>query len=81
MLSGGAVIDCRIVAEGRLDGCVAQSEAPADLGFGEAASKVARAMQANLWTREGDPTVGARVRLPMKFVYSGEAAKPPAPTR
>ena len=74
VLSGGAVLDCRIVAEGRLEACAVQSESPADLGFGDAASKVAPAMQANLWTREGDPTVGARVRLPMKFVYSGEPA-------
>ena len=77
VLSGGATLDCRIGPDGALGGCTVVSESAPGLGFGAAAVAVGSVMQANLWTRDGEPTAGARVKLPLKFVYTGEAAKSP----
>ncbi len=78
VLNGGATVECRIGADGTLTNCTSLQESAPNLGFGAAAVAVASVMQANLWTRDGEPAVGAKVKLPLKFVYAGEeAAKTP----
>ncbi|CAN7486842.1 energy transducer TonB [Phenylobacterium sp. LjRoot164] len=70
------VIACDVVEGGQLAGCATQSEEPGGLGFGEAALALAGAFQARPWTAEGLPTVGGRVRIPIRYEFPAEA--PPA---
>lgn len=78
ILSGTGVVDCAITASGTLQECMVVGETPPAAGFGASALAIASLMQASLWTRNGDPTSGGRVRLPLKFIYSGDDAKPPS---
>ena len=61
------VMECQVAAGGELDGCVIQSEAPADLGYGQAAIALAPTFRLSIWTDEGLPTVGSKVRVPIRF--------------
>ena len=71
------VIACDVVENGRLAGCTTQREEPSGLGFGEAALALAGSFQAKPWTAEGLPTVGGRVRIPIRYDFPADA--PPAP--
>lgn len=80
VLSGKAVVECRIGVGGALEACSAKSQEPEGLDFGLSGEKVASIMQANLWTRDGEAAVGQRVMLPLRFIYSGTPpAAAPAP--
>jgi len=70
------VLDCQIVPGGHVSDCKVASETPADKGFGASALAVAPYVQVSVWTPEGLPTVGARLRVPFRFEF-GEP--PPAP--
>jgi TonB family protein len=70
VLSGLGVVDCRVGEDGALLDCTVVNESPAELGFGEAARKVASILRANIWSRLGEPTAGATLRLPLRFIYS-----------
>ena len=71
VLSGRGSVDCAVSAQGMLTDCKVIGEAPAGLGFGAAAVIMAQAMQVNLWTRDGEPAVGARVKMPLTFIDQG----------
>lgn len=60
-------LDCEVIAGGRLQGCRTTAESPAGRGYGEAALKLSPQMQVALWTDEGRPTVGSRVRATLKY--------------
>lgn len=77
VLSGRAVVACRVAADGALEACKPQSETPEGQGFGEAGLKIAAVMKANLWGQDGEPTVGETVVLPIRLLYNGDP-KPPA---
>lgn len=64
---GVGVADCAITADGNLTDCKVGREDPVGLGFGEAAVRVAQAMQMSPWTDDGRPVDGARIRLPIQF--------------
>ena len=74
VLNGGATVECRLDGAGQMTACTAIAESAPNLGFGAAAVKISSLMQANLWSRVGEPVIGARVRLPLRFIYSGEGA-------
>ncbi len=65
--TGMGKVDCRIGETGALGACALVEEQPIGLGFGQAALTVAPEMRANLWTREGGPTVGTHVIVPLRF--------------
>ena len=71
-MKGEARVACTIAADGSLKDCALRSEAPQRMGFELSALAVAGVMKANLWTRDGAPTVGARIVLPVTLVYGGE---------
>jgi hypothetical protein len=73
--AGRGVADCLVGPDGALTDCRVASEKPAALGFGEAAVQVAQTMRMNLWSEDGRPTVGARIRLPVEFSLADGAAK------
>ena len=61
------VMECQVVAEGALAGCAAQTETPAGLGYGDAAIRLASAFRLSVWTDEGLPSIGGKVRVPIRF--------------
>ena len=61
------VMECQVVAEGALAGCIAQTETPSGIGFGEAAIRLSPAFRLSVWTDEGLPSIGGKVRVPIRF--------------
>lgn len=74
------VMACTVGMKGALEGCEAQSEAPKGLGYAEAALRLSPAFRLSVWTDEGLPTVGGKVRVPLRFDLDEamKAAKPSA---
>nr|WP_272886973.1 TonB family protein [Phenylobacterium aquaticum] len=70
-------LDCLIAPGGHVSDCKVASESPPDKGFGASALAVAPYVQVSVWTPEGLPTVGARLRVPFRFEFG--APPPPAP--
>lgn len=58
---------CDVQAGGTLSGCVVDREEPAGQGFGAAILTLAPKFQVGLLSGEGMPTVGAKVRVPVRF--------------
>jgi TonB family protein len=68
---------CAVVAGGHVDDCRVESESPAGQGYGAAAQRMAPFFLMSIWTVEGLPTVGGRVRIPIRYeVPAGETAGP-----
>jgi hypothetical protein len=61
------VMTCSVMADGKVDGCAVESEDPASLGYGAAALSLTNYFRLAVWTEEGLPTVGGRVRIPLRF--------------
>ncbi|MEW5685102.1 MAG: TonB family protein [Pseudomonadota bacterium] len=58
---------CDVQAGGTLDGCAVDREEPAGQGFGPAILALAPKFKVELMSAEGMPTVGAKVRVPVRF--------------
>lgn len=58
---------CEVVAAGMLTGCGVDREIPAGQGFGEAILSLSDRFRVDLMSAEGMPTVGAKVRVPVRF--------------
>ena len=58
---------CDVQAGGALAGCVVDREEPAGQGFGPAILALAPKFRVGLMSAEGMPTVGAKVRVPVRF--------------
>ena len=58
---------CDVQAGGALSGCVVDREEPAGQGFGQAILALAPKFRTALMSAEGMPTVGAKVRVPVRF--------------
>jgi TonB family protein len=58
---------CDVQAGGTLSGCAVDREEPAGQGFGPAILALAPKFQVALMSAEGMPTVGAKVRVPVRF--------------
>lgn len=72
-----ALIDCRVVATGRVEGCAAVSEDPAGKGVGSAAVALAANVRLTTWTNEGLPVVGGHVRIPIRYKAGPPSAADP----
>ncbi len=70
-IEGAASLDCIVDAEGRL-ACSVTSETPPNMGFGEAAVRVARQFRMNPQTVNGQATAGGRYRLRIPFRFAGD---------
>lgn len=78
VFSARVMLSCEAQHEGKLS-CTVESEEPSSLGFGEAALKIAPYFRLHTWTIEGLPTVGAQLRVPIRF-ESGEPTESAAAT-
>lgn len=58
---------CTVQAGGSLDGCAVDREEPAGQGFGQAVLALASRFKVEPWSAEGLPTVGAKVRVPVRY--------------
>ena len=79
--TGLGVADCVVGADGSLTGCHPLPGDPPDLGFSEAAVKVAEAMRMSPWTSASGPVDGADVRLPIRFNLAPSSAPAPSPPK
>lgn len=67
------VMDCSVGAGGALSGCAVESEEPAGQGYGAGALALAPKIRVGLMTADGVPTVGARVRVPIRYELTPQA--------
>ena len=63
LVNGKAVIECTVVANGTVAGCVARSETPRGWGFGEATVRASSKFRMRPRTIDGAPVEGAQVRI------------------
>jgi hypothetical protein len=70
------VLSCLVGEGGVLNACQTVSEDPAGYGMGVGATALSGKFKVGVWTDEGLPTVGGRVRVPI--VYNLTDAAPPA---
>lgn len=61
------VLVCDVQAGGTLSGCVVDREEPAGQGFGQGVLALASKFKVEPWSAEGLPTVGAKVRVPVRY--------------
>ena len=65
---GVGTIACEIAKDGKLENCQVYKESPADLGFGEAALKLAKYFQMAPLSPTGKPVAGGTITVPIVFL-------------
>lgn len=75
---GRTLLDCNVGETGYLQHCEVLSETPDAMGFGKAAVAVATTMSVNLWSRDGLPTYGGHVKLPLTLVAPDDLQPQPS---
>lgn len=63
--AGVGVVDCLIADDGALTVCQIAREDPGGLGFGQAALFRATGLRVSVWTPEGRPVSGVRIKVPI----------------
>ena len=71
------VLACTVEAGGALGGCAVDSETPPGQGYGQGALALASKFRVGPWSQDGQPTVGARLRLPIRYELAQVAAAKP----
>lgn len=66
---GQADVSCTVGQGGVPTNCSVASESPVGLGFAAAAINLAPKFRLNLWSSDGLPTIGGRVRIPVQYDY------------
>lgn len=69
-ISGQAILDCKVTAQGQLTQCAVSGETPPGRHFGEAALKAARIFRMSPKTEDGQPVEGGTVHIPIKFAVA-----------
>ena len=70
------VLGCEIVAGGALSDCSVAQEDPAGQGYGQGALALASKFKVAPWGQDGSPTIGARIKLPIRYALTPEPAAP-----
>jgi TonB family protein len=68
------VLSCMVKAGGVLRDCEVASEEPAGQGYGQGALALAPKFKVAAWSVDGQPTVGERIRLPIRYELQQVAA-------
>jgi TonB family protein len=71
--SQGAVVTCKVAADGALSDCGIELTSPDGLDFDEAAVRLASRLRVNLWSAEASPVVGGTIHLPVRPGGPGRA--------
>lgn len=66
-LQGRATVVCQVVSDGALANCLVVDEMPAGENFGDAVLHLAALFRIKPLTKDGAPTVGRWIKLPIKF--------------
>jgi TonB family protein len=61
------VLGCTVQAGGVLGGCAVAQEDPPGQGYGDGALALASKFRVGPWSQDGAPTVGAHIRLPIRY--------------
>ncbi|THD59104.1 TonB family protein [Phenylobacterium sp.] len=61
------VLGCTVGHDGALGGCAVNEEDPAGQGYGAGALALAAKFKVGPWSMDGEPTVGARINLPIRY--------------
>ena len=72
------VMLCTAGEGGRLEDCSVTSEEPAGLGFAEAGMALSKSFRIRPWTEEGVPTIGGKIRVPVRYNMPDAAPTPSA---
>jgi TonB family protein len=65
---------CTVGADGVLSGCAVDREEPAGQGYGQGALALAPKFRVGPWSQDGQPTAGAKVRVPIRYQLTQVAA-------
>lgn len=68
------VLGCTVTSDGSLGGCAVAQETPAGQGYGAGALALASKFKMAPWSINGEPTVGAKIKLPIHYVLTPVAA-------
>ena len=66
-LSGSAHVTCKVVQDGRLEGCVVIATAPEDGQFDMASLKIFEDCKIDTTTQSGEPTAGRTLDVTVRF--------------
>jgi TonB family protein len=70
------VLACTVTNSGALGGCSVDSEDPPGQGYGQGALSLAAKFRVGPWSQDGQPTIGARLKLPIRYELTQVAAAP-----
>lgn len=70
------VLACTVAQGGALSDCAVAQEEPAGQGYGPGALALAPKFRVGPWSQDGQPTVGGKIRLPIRYQLTQAAAKP-----
>ena len=69
------VLACTVTNSGGLGGCTVDSEDPPGQGYGQGALALATKFKVGPWSQDGQPTVGAHLKLPIRYELTQVADK------
>jgi len=64
------VLACTVTNSGALGGCSVDSEDPPGQGYGQGALSLATKFRVGPWSQDGQPTAGARLKLPIRYALT-----------
>jgi hypothetical protein len=71
------VLGCKVEAGGVLSDCSITQEDPPGQGYGAGALALASKFKVAPWAQDGSPTIGAHIKLPIRYALTPEPAKKP----
>lgn len=71
------VLGCTVGADGGLNGCAVSQEDPAGQGYGAGALALTAKFRLQPWGPDGQPMIGARINLPIRYELTPVAADKP----
>jgi TonB family protein len=70
------VLACKVQTDGGLGDCAVDSEDPPGQGYGQGALALAWRFRVSPWSQDGQPTLGAKIKLPIRYALTQVDAAP-----